>query len=83
MTEMERDELAALLKERLEVIGDSELRARDPAEHLRRLQEVSERIEEERRRLSAELDPRLGHFLERCSYAKALDYLESSAGRAR
>lgn len=80
MTEMDRDELTALLTERLEIIGDGDLRERDPEEHLRRLREISERIDEERRRLEAELDPRLAHFLERCSYAKALAYLKTSAG---
>jgi hypothetical protein len=71
-------ELAAALRERLEIIGDEESR-RDPEQHTERLRLVSERIECLERTLPARIDPQLRHFLQRRSYSKALDLLESNA----
>jgi hypothetical protein len=69
-------ELANALRERLSVIGDHELRKRDSNAHLKRLQAVSERITELQAELPMKVDPQLRHFLERCSYDKALAMLE-------
>lgn len=69
--------LAAALRERSRVIADREFYQRDPAAHLAQLQAVSERIV----RLGATLPPPvpgdLAHFLERCSYDKALAWIEA------
>jgi hypothetical protein len=71
-------ELASALRERLAAIGDREARA-DPAAHLERIKAASEKITEVQGRLPEKIDPRLRHFLERCSYDKALEMLESPA----
>jgi hypothetical protein len=67
-------ELAEALRERLAIIADQESR-RDPGQHMERLREVSERIEQIEHRLPATIDPQLRHFLQRRSYDKALDLL--------
>jgi hypothetical protein len=72
-------ELAEALRERIAVIADRELYARDPAAHLQRLQSASTRIVEMQGQLPAPLDPRLAHFLQRCSYDKALAWLEENS----
>ena len=71
-------ELAAALRERLAIIGDEESR-RDPGQHTERLRVVSERIERLERALPGRIDPQLRHFLQRRSYSKALELLESNA----
>ncbi len=77
-------ELAAALRQRLEVIGDRAARERDPAAHLRALQAASERITELQAGLPAgKLDPQFAHYLSRCSYDKALAWLEEHAGATR
>jgi hypothetical protein len=68
--------LAAALRERLAIIGDEESR-RDPERHTNRLREVSEKIEQLEQRLPATIDPQLRHFLQRRSYSKAIELLES------
>jgi len=70
-------ELASALRERLEIISDETSR-RDSIRHMARLQKVSERIQEIERRLPAETDPQLRHFLQRQSYGKALEFAEAS-----
>ena len=70
-------QLAAALRHRLDVIGDRAARERDPQAHLHALQAASERITELQAQLpAASLDPQLAHFLGRCSYDKALAWLE-------
>lgn len=69
-------ELAAALRERLAIIADEESR-RDPARHTERLQAVSERIEQLEHELPRTIHPELRHFLQRRSYSKALELLES------
>lgn len=69
-------DLANALRERLAVIADEESR-RDPDRHIARLQDVSERIEALEERLAPELDARLRHYLQRRSYSKALEHMES------
>ena len=69
-------DLAATLRERLDIIADEESR-RDPARHAVRLQEVSERLEQLEQTLPSGIDPQLRHFLQRRSYSKALEMLEA------
>jgi len=68
--------LATALRERLAIIGDREWYARDPAGHLQRLQAVSGQIIELQQQLPPPVDPQLAHYLQRCSYDKALAFLE-------
>ena len=69
-------DLAQALRERLAVIRDEESR-RDQAAHIARLRAVSERIDRLHHSLPSLTDPRLNHYLERKSYDKALEYLET------
>ncbi len=69
-------DLAHALRTRLQVIGDQNLRARDPELQLTKLREASEAIASAQTKLVPPVDPRLGHYLERCSYDKALAWLE-------
>ena len=70
-------ELAAALRERLAIIGDEESR-RDPDQHTERLRIISERIERLEQTLPTRIDPQLRHFLQRRSYSKALELLETN-----
>lgn len=70
-------ELAAALRERLAIVADREAHARDAAAHLERLKGASERIGELQTRLPAPIDPQLAHYLQRCSYEKALSFVEA------
>jgi hypothetical protein len=70
-------ELADALRERLAIISDEESR-RDPNRHTERLREVSEKIERLEQCLPPKIDPELRHFLQRRSYTKALELLEST-----
>jgi len=68
-------ELAEALRERLKIISDEESR-RDPEQHVKRLREISDRIETLVATLPRPIPPRLAHFLDRRSYDKALEFLE-------
>lgn len=70
--------LAAALRERLAVIADHEARQKDPAAHLERLKAVSEKILRLQSQLPPPVHPRLAHFLEGCSYDKALAFLDEN-----
>jgi len=70
-------DLAAALRERLEIIADEESR-RDPDKHTARLRDVSERIERLEQILPRTTDPQLRHFLQRRSYTKALELLAAN-----
>lgn len=70
------DGLIDALRERIEIIGDSSARSLDATAHLERLKNVSERIAQIEQSLPPETDPQLRHFLQRCSYEKALALLE-------
>ena len=72
-------ELEASLRERRRVIADHEWRDRDPEAHLGALREVSEKIAALKERLGAVAPPRLRHFLDNCSYDKALAFLAEPA----
>ena len=69
-------DLAQALRERLAVILDEESR-RDEAKHIARLRAVSEKIDRLQQLLPPSTDPRLKHYLDRKSYDKALEYLET------
>ncbi|MGB8352507.1 MAG: hypothetical protein WCD79_01330 [Chthoniobacteraceae bacterium] len=68
--------LASALRERLVVIADHEARKQDPAAHLERLKAASEMIVQLQSQLPPDISPRLRHFLDGCSYDKALAFLE-------
>ena len=67
--------LAGALRERLAVISDRDWFARDASGHLDALKAVSGRIEVLATALPPPVDPQLRHYLERCSYDKALALL--------
>jgi hypothetical protein len=69
-------DLTHALRERLAVIRDQESR-RDEAKHIARLRAVSEKIDLLQTSLPQPVDPRLKHYLERKSYEKALEHLET------
>jgi hypothetical protein len=73
MTTQER-ELADALRERLTIISDRASRS-DPNQHIKRLRDISERIERLAASLPQPIPPRLAHFLDRRSYDKALEFL--------
>jgi hypothetical protein len=70
--------LADALRERLSIISDETSR-RDATTHLARLQGVSEKIEALQAELPPPIDPQLRHYLERRSYDKALEWLETAS----
>ncbi len=70
-------ELAEALRKRLAVIGDQELRTANPERHLEQLRAVSERIAALERQLPPNVHPQLRHYFTRCSYDKALAWIES------
>ena len=71
--------LASALEERLSVIADRAWYERDAAGHLDALQRISEQIVTIAQQLPAPVHPQLKHYLERCSYDKALAFLEGKA----
>jgi hypothetical protein len=75
-------ELEASLHERRRVIADHAWRDRAPETHLAALQNVSERITQLSGQLGAAAPPRLRHFLDNCSYDKALTVLTGEAPAA-
>jgi hypothetical protein len=74
-------DLREALRERLAIIGDEESR-RDEEKHMVRLRVISEKIDKLQAALPRPVNPKLTHYLQRRSYDKALEFLESSA-RAR
>ncbi|HST30925.1 MAG TPA: hypothetical protein VLK27_08835 [Chthoniobacterales bacterium] len=74
-------DLAAALRERLAIISDENSR-REPEKHLARLRAVSEKIDDLAATLPKPIDPQLTHFLQRKSYDKALEHLESGVSDA-
>jgi len=82
MNEPTHATLAALLEKRVQLIADHALRERDPAGHLTALREVSEAIDAFYALQKPHLAPRLRHFMEQASYAKALEFLKGAATEA-
>jgi hypothetical protein len=74
-------ELTAALRERRAIIADEESR-RAPEQHIERLKTVSQRIDSLAAHLPAP-HPQLTHFLQRASYDKALEFLETSESTTR
>jgi hypothetical protein len=74
MTTEEKD-LASALRQRRQIIADQESR-KAPIQHMKRLQEISHRIESLSDTLPRPISARLAHYLDRRSYDKALDLLE-------
>jgi hypothetical protein len=68
-------DLREALRERLSIIHDEQSR-RDEAKHIARLKAISERIDDLQTRLPKPVHPGLGHYLQRKSYDKALEFLE-------
>ena len=66
------------MRERLRIIADRESYQRDAQVHLQQLQAASELIVILQAQLPQPLDPLLAHYLERCSYDKALAWLEQA-----
>jgi hypothetical protein len=58
------------------VIRDEQSR-RDEEKHMARLRTISEKIDKLQAALPRPIDPRLAHYLQRRSYDKALEFLES------
>ena len=69
-------DLIAALRERLAIIGDEASR-RDEQDHIARLRAVSEKIDQLQAALPRPIDPQLAHYLQRRSYDKMLEFLES------
>ncbi len=69
-------DLREALRERLAIIHDEESR-RDEEKHMARLRVISEKIDKLAAALPRPIDPRLAHYLQRRSYDKALEFLES------
>ena len=71
-------ELADALRERLAVIADRELYARDPAAHLEKLKAASQKITQLGAALPRPLPGDFAHYLQRASYEKALAWIETN-----
>ena len=69
-------DLTQALRERLAVIRDEESR-RDHTKHMDRLRAISDKIDRLQESLPSSTDPRLLHYLDRKSYDKALEHLET------
>jgi len=72
-------DLAQALRERLVVIRDQQSRC-DEVKHIARLRAISEKIDNLQEALPEPVDARLAHYLQRKSYDKALEYLETNCG---
>ena len=77
----ELSEIIALLEERVRVIGDVEMREQNPDGQLAKLQSVSEAITAFHATHGGVIQPRLNHFLENCSYAKALEWANDALAK--
>ncbi|MDF1741288.1 MAG: hypothetical protein P1U86_19165 [Verrucomicrobiales bacterium] len=71
-------ELIGMLERRLVVIGDAEMRESDPEGQLKELQAVSEAIMAFHEAHRDVMHNRLNHFLENCSFEKALAWARES-----
>jgi hypothetical protein len=69
-------DLREALRERLAIIRDEKSRGDEEA-HMARLRVISEKIDKVAAALPRPVDPRLAHYLQRRSYDKALEFLES------
>jgi hypothetical protein len=69
--------LKTLLERRLEIISNTQLRDKDPAEQLRQLQSVSEDITKWTDETKG-TPQRLNHFLKQSSLNKALEFIQTN-----
>jgi hypothetical protein len=69
-------DLREALQQRLAIIHDDESRG-DQVKHIARLQAVSEKIDSLQAALPRPIDPQLAHYMNRKSYDKALEFLDS------
>ncbi|HEY2711951.1 MAG TPA: hypothetical protein VGI60_05505 [Chthoniobacterales bacterium] len=72
-----QEDLVNALRQRRQIIADEASR-RELAQHLDRLRAVSEKIATLGNSLPQPVDPQLAHYLARCSYDKALAFLEGN-----
>ncbi len=72
-------QLIELLQRREAVIADHAWRDRDSRSHLEALKQVSIAISAWPEKHSEALDPKLKHYLQNASYAKALDHLQGES----
>ncbi|MEO8206890.1 MAG: hypothetical protein ABI615_11975 [Chthoniobacterales bacterium] len=70
--------LRQALRTRQQTIADRSHYEKDPAGHLEQLKRVSLQIVEAGSILPPPVDPQLKHYLERCSYDKALAWLDDA-----
>ena len=70
------NQLADLLRRRVEIIADHAWRDAEPEAHLGALKSVSLAITALHQSLSGKLPARLDHFLSQSSFEKALAYIE-------
>lgn len=73
--EVSAGKLIRTLRERLAIIADRDWYERDAPGHLQALIDVSNRILAAASELPPPVHPQLKHYLERCSYDKALAFL--------
>jgi len=73
--------LVRLLERRLAVIADHAWRDRDGDGQLRALREVSHEIEDWRARHGGQVDFHMQHYLQNCSYDKALAVARKRVGQ--
>jgi hypothetical protein len=76
-TDAALEELATLLRRRVEIIADHTWRDQDPDAQLEALKAISLEIGSAHQSLAGRLPARLEHFLSQCSFDKALAYIES------
>ena len=74
-------DLTQALRERLAIIHDEKSRRHGEA-HMARLRAISEKIDRLQAALPRPIDPQLAHYLQRRSYDKALEFLETAAPSA-
>jgi len=70
-------DLAIALRERRALIADEASR-RDEKQHISRLAAISQKIDDLNAALPRPVEPQLAHYLERRSYDKALEFIEST-----
>ena len=73
-------QLIEMLERRLAVIANADLRENDPESQLAQLQEASEAIMAFHEDHRDSIPIRLNHFLENCSFDKALLWCEEALG---
>ncbi|MEM7697678.1 MAG: hypothetical protein AAF236_04660 [Verrucomicrobiota bacterium] len=81
LTASDYQQLIEFLERRIEVISDTEWRDRDQEGHLGAIIEASEAIGEWQTAHQEELPKRLEHFLENCSFEKALAWSKTQNER--